>query len=85
MKNKIMTPLTPMIHGYRVVVVQEANPDGTYGAYIGCMLETPDSPDGGGPMRLLGDAFMEFKARTAEQQNKRRKRRTRAMPAHSDT
>jgi hypothetical protein len=64
--TKIFTPITPLTNGYRVVVVQEANEDGTYGAYIGCMLQTPDSPDDG-PMMLLGDAFKEFKARTAEQ------------------
>jgi hypothetical protein len=69
MTNKILTPLTPMIDGYRVVIVQEANPDGTYGAYIGCLLQAPDSPDG--TMMLLGDAFTEFKERTAEQENNR--------------
>ena len=84
MTDKIMTPLTPMTAGYRVVVVQKANPDGTYGAYLGCMLQSPDNPDDG-HMMLLGDAFKEFKARTAKQQNKRRKRRARALSPHSDT
>jgi hypothetical protein len=84
MTKKILTPLTPMTAGYRVVVVQKANPDGTYGAYIGCMLQTPDHPDDG-PMMLLGDAFKEFKAHTAKQQSKRRKRRARTMLAQSDT
>jgi hypothetical protein len=65
--NKILTPLTPMTDGYCVVIVQEATPDGTCGAYIGCMLQTPDSLDDG-PMMLLGDVFKEFKARTTPQE-----------------
>ncbi len=78
--TKILTPITPLTNGYRVVIVQEANEDGTYGAYIGCMLQTPDSPDND-RMMLLGDAFKEYKARTPELGNERRKRRIRAMPA----
>jgi hypothetical protein len=65
--TRIFTPITPLTNGYRVVVVQAANPDGTYGAYIGCMLQTPDNPDDGS-MMLLGDAFREFNARTSAQE-----------------
>jgi hypothetical protein len=68
MTNKILTPLTPMIDGYRVVIVQEANPDGTYGAYIGCTLQSPDNQDND-RMMLLGDAFEEFRERTAPQED----------------
>ena len=64
--TKIFTPITPLTNGYRVVIVQEANEDGTHGAFVGCMLQTPDSPDND-RMMLLGEAFREFKARTAEQ------------------
>ena len=63
--TRIFTPITPLTNGYRVVIVQEANEDGTHGAFVGCMLQTPDSPDND-RMMLLGEAFREFKARTAE-------------------
>jgi hypothetical protein len=63
--SKIFTPITQQTNGYRVVIVQEANEDGTHGAFVGCLLQTPDSPDND-RMMLLGDAFKEFKARTAK-------------------
>jgi hypothetical protein len=65
--TKIFTPITPLTNGYRVVIVQEANDDGTHGAYVGCMLQTPDGADSDS-MMLLGDAFREFKARTTMQE-----------------
>jgi len=71
MTNKL-TPITPLTNGYQVVIVQEAKEDGTAGAFLGCLLQTPDYPDDGGLM-LLGDAIREFKARTTEQAEMPRK------------
>ena len=65
--TKILTSITPLKNGYRVVVVQEANEDGTHGAFLGFMLQTPDNPDDDRIM-LLGDAMKEFKARSATQE-----------------
>ncbi len=47
-----LAPITPRINGYRVVVVQEAKADGSPDAFLGCLLQTPDSSDVG-PLLLL--------------------------------
>ena len=65
--TKIFTPLTPLTNGYQVVIVQEANEEGTHGAFVGCMLQTPDSPVND-RMMPLGNAMKEFKARTAKRE-----------------
>jgi hypothetical protein len=51
-----LTRITPLIDGYAVVVVQEEGEDGKPGEYLGCLLETPESPDDG-PFVLLAEAM----------------------------
>ena len=63
-----LTPITPRIKGYCVVVVQQANADGSPDAFLGCLLQTPDSADAG-PLLLLGEAIRKFKALAAEQES----------------
>jgi hypothetical protein len=51
-----LTRITPLIDGYAVVVVQKEGEDGKPGAFLGCLLETPESPDDG-PFLLLAEAM----------------------------
>ena len=60
-----LTPITEQINGYCVVVVQEETKDGKPGAFLGCLLRTPDSAENG-PLLLLGEAIRKFKIFTLE-------------------
>jgi hypothetical protein len=59
-----LTPITPLVNGYCVIVVQEATKDGNPGAFLGCLLQTPES-SGDGPLLLLGEAIKKYKIFTA--------------------
>ena len=51
-----LTRITPLVDGYAVVVVQKEGGDGKPGVFLGCLLETPESPDDG-PFMLLAEAM----------------------------
>lgn len=58
--RRMMTPITPMVNGCCVVVVQEATDSGSPGLFLGCILRIPDCDDIDRPMLLLSEAFREF-------------------------
>jgi len=64
-----LTPITERINGYCVVVVQEETNDGKPGAFLGCLLQTPNS-DENDKLLLLGDAIKKFKILTLESKSK---------------
>jgi hypothetical protein len=59
-----LTPITPLVNGYCVIVVQEATKGGNPGAFLGCLLQTPESSEDG-PLLLLGEAIKKYKIFTA--------------------
>jgi hypothetical protein len=58
-----LTPITPIVSGYCVMVVQEETKDGKPGAFLGCLLQTPDCLENG-PLLLLGEAIKRYKMLT---------------------
>jgi hypothetical protein len=58
MTRKI-TPITPVVNGYAVAIAQEQSVGGMPGAFIGCFLQTPESPEDG-ELILLHEAMAKY-------------------------
>jgi len=54
-----LTLIAPFKNGYAVAIAQAINADHSTGAFLGCYLLSPDSPNGGKPM-LLTEAFKAY-------------------------
>jgi len=61
-----LTRITPEINGYAVVIVQEASIDGKPGAYLGCIVQTPENIDDCA-MVSLTEAMKEYLKQTGQQ------------------
>jgi hypothetical protein len=77
-----LTRITPEINGYAVVIVQEASIDGKPGAYLGCIVQTPENIDDGA-MVSLTDAMKEYLKQTGQQAQPKQARHKSNPALHS--